>query len=220
MLEHRSRINQFAQEQDGTTTLRNFPQVTVEAVEEDGPPRNWLSELGLPTNHEDLEILARPRGMSARRLSFILLDEAPTRFSGQPRLNPEKITLPTSCQLELGHIGYAIGTVDYFVPLLQSLKLSYSTEPVLLHCIEPLSIPFSPEGSFVVAHAQFFDSDLASAAWTGVERGIFTHACPIIYRPTAAPADSGVLIEVSLVCGDFPGLNNARILRRWEESGG
>lgn len=217
MLEHRSLIGQFAKKQDGTMALRNFPQVVVEAVEEDGPPRNWLSELDLPLNHVDLEILSRPRGLSARRLSFILLDETPTRFPGHPRLNPEKIGLPPSVQLELGHIGYAIGTVDYFVPLLQSRKLSSSDEPVLLQGIGPLSTQFSPEGSFIVACARLFDSPLAEAAWLGVEKGVFTHACPIIYRRPDEPADGGTLIQVSLVCGDFPGCLNARILRRWEE---
>lgn len=220
MLEHRSVIGQLVQEQNGAWALRNFPQVTVSAVEENGPPRNWLGELGLPANHEDLEILARPRGLSARRLSFILLDESPTRFPGQPRLNPEKIGLPPAVQLELGHIGYAIGTVDYFVPLLQSRKLSASDEPVLLQGIAPSATPFSPAGSFIVAHARLYDSPLAEAAWRGVGTGVFTHACPIIYRRPGAPADSGTLVEASLVCGDFPGWANARILRRWEEVSG
>ncbi len=215
MLEHRSVIGRLVQQQDETWALRNFPEATVLAVEEDGPPRNWLSELGLPANREDLEILARPRGLSTRRLSFILLDESPTRFPGHPCLKPEKIGLPPSVQLELGHIGYAIGTVDYFVPLLQSRKLSPG--PVLLQSVEPHSIQFSPEGSFIVAHARLFDSELATAAWRGAEKGVFTHACPIIYRRPDEPADGGTLIQVSLVCGDFPGCANARVLRRWEE---
>lgn len=220
MLEHRSVIGQLVQEQNGAWALRNFPQVTVEAVEENGPPRNWLNELGLPANHEDLEILARPRGLSARRLSFILVDESPTRFPGQPRLNPEKIGLPPAVQLELGHIGYAIGTVDYFAPLLQSRKLSSSDDPVLLQGIAPSATPFSPEGDFIFAIAKLFDSPLAEAAWRGVEEGIFTHACPIIYRRPDEPAGGGVLIEVSVVGQEFPGCPNARILRRWEEVSG
>lgn len=222
MLEHRSVIGQFAQKQDGTIALRNFPQVTVEVVQEEWPlgVRNWLGELGLPNNHEDLDILARPRGMSARRISFILLDEAPTRFPGQPRLNPENIGLPPAVQFELGHIGYAIGTVDYFVPLLQSRKLSSSDQPVLLQSIEPFSITFSPEGSYVVAQAKFYDSPLAEAAWLGITRGIFSHACPVVFRRSDEAADTGTLIQVSLVTSDFPGCNNARILRQWEEVDG
>jgi hypothetical protein len=221
MLEHLSPL-QFIKKPDGTMGLKGQPSVTLETVEGQGQVkgRDWQSELFLPKYREDWEALARPRGLSARRVSFVLMDEAPTNQKGHPRLRPEMIELPTSCQFELGHTGFVVGIVNYFVPLLRSQKLSCSDEPVLLPSLEPFSIPFTPEGSFVVAHARLYDSPLAEAAWLGITRGIFSHVCPIIFRPFGAPADTGTLLQVSLVPGDFPGCPNARIMRQWEEVAG
>lgn len=221
MLEHLSPL-QFIKKPDGTMGLKGQPSVTLETVEGQGQVkgRDWPSELGLPPFYEDWEVLARPRGMSSRRLSFVLMDESPTNQKGHPRLRPEMIELPTSCQFELGHTGFVVGIVNCFVPLLRSQKLSCNDEPVLLPSSEPFSLPFTPEGSFVVAQAQFYDSGLAEAAWLGITRGIFSHACPVIFKPFGAPADTGTLLQVSLVPGDFPGCPNARILRQWEEVSG
>lgn len=221
MFPHLSQF-QFEQRQDGKMGIKGHPSVILETVEGQGrvTGRDWQSELFLPKYREDWEALARPRGLSARRVSFVLMDEAPTNQKGHPRLRPEMIELPTSCQFELGHTGFVVGIVNYFVPLLRSQKLSRSDEPMLLPSSEPLSLPFTPEGSFVIAYAQLYDSPLAEAAWLGITRGIFSHACPVIFKPFGAPASTGTLLQVSLVPGDFPGCPNARILRQWEEVAG
>ena len=220
MLEHLSPL-QFITKSDGTMALKHYPQITLQTVEGQGrvTGRDWISELHLPRSSRDLEALARASGMSARGLQFVLMDESPTRLPGHPRLRPEQITLPTfGCQLEFGHLGFIIGVVGLFV--LRSPKVPSSEEPEQLRSIEPFSMPFTPDGHFVLAQAWLYNSPLAEAAWLGITRGIFTHVCPVVFRSSDAPADSGTLVQVSLVPGDFPGCANARVLRRWEESGG
>ena len=77
-------------------------------------------------------------------------------------------------------------------------------------------IPASVEGDCIIAQAQLFDSPLAEKAWKALERGIFTHVCPMILRDNREPLGTGMLVEVSLATDDNPGCPGARILKHWE----
>ncbi len=98
---------QFLQQPGGAIQLKNLPHLTLEPIEEQGTAigLDWQRELGLPTYFEDWEAMARADGLSAHQVAFVLMDEAPTRLPGAPRLCPPQVTLPQTCPFELGHTG-------------------------------------------------------------------------------------------------------------------
>ena len=76
---------------------RSEPQVSfaevpltgpMDIVPQDGPVRDWLQELGLPKDWEQLDQLAKPRGFADRFAKIIVVDESPTRFPGAWRFRP------------------------------------------------------------------------------------------------------------------------------------
>ena len=60
------------------------------------------------------------------------------------------------------------------------------------------------------------DSPLAEKAWDALQRGIFTHVCPLVFRKCDEPVGTGQLVEISLVDGGYPGCQHARVLKTWE----
>jgi hypothetical protein len=130
------------------------------------------------------------------------MDESPTRLTGHPRMQPKQIVLPTQCPLELGHSGFVIGTVYQYTLGLEALR---SALPALLG----LTLPAELDGDYLLAQATFFDSPLAEKAQAGVQKNIFSHVCPVLW--STAPG-TGLLVQVSLVPGDYPGCPNAKIL--------
>lgn len=204
---------QYAQKPDGSMTLKDFPHVTLETIEQQGTVagRDWQAELGMPEFFEDWETLARLRsGMSRRVVRFIVMDESPTNMRGHYRHQPQRVTLPATCQLELGHTGFVVGVVDTFMCCFGQEGLEAARS-----CFD-LKIPNDLEGDFIIGMASFFDSPLAEKAWEGLPRGIFSHVCPVLLRPTSEPPGVGQLVQVSLVPGDYPGCPNARVLG-WSE---
>lgn len=185
---------QFIRHPDGSMRLKDFPTVTLNTIEQQGTVtgRDWQAELGLPVYFEEWEAMATLKSDTRHgTLTFILMDESPTRLPGHPRLQPKLMSLPTVCSLELGHSGFLIGMVTAYV-------LDERRSDV--------------EGDFILGHARFFDSPLAEKAMEGVRRKILTHVCPVVYRPDGAPPGSGAVLQVSVVPGDYPGCPNARIL--------
>jgi hypothetical protein len=137
------------------------------------------------------------------------MDQGETRFHGHYRLQPQQIVLPALCHLEFGHRGFVVGVVDAFV-------LGFTENRKDLNRLG-IDLPADVEGDCILAHAQLFYSRLADKAWQALQRGIFTHVCPLILREnTDAPLGTGQLVEVSVTTGDYPGCPGARILKWWE----
>lgn len=201
---------QYVHHTDGRIVLEGLPNVQVETVLEQGTVqgRNWQQELGLPTYHEEWEAMARPRSMpSGRRIQFVLMDESVTRLKGNPRLQPQHIMLPypTKCPLTLSHTGFVVGIVYSFLLI---------SEPDR-EALKGLRIdqPDFTEGQWILSEAELFSSALADAAWQGLQEQIFTHTCPVLFTKPGEPIGGGELIEVALTPGDYPGCQNARVLK-------
>lgn len=205
-----SSIQNYTRHPDGTLTLEGLPHVRVDAIQGQGAVvgRDIARELGLPIYFEDWEAMAKARGLSRRMVRFILADESRTRLEGCPNLQPRLISLPQSCGLEFGHHGFLVGAVCTFF-------LGYKEYWEDLKNIG-VEVPSSVEGDCIIAQAQLFDSPLADKAWEALERGIFTHVCPLILRKDAEPMGTGQLVEVSLTTDDYPGCPGAKILRWWK----
>lgn len=168
----------------------------MDIVPQDGPVRDWLQELGLPKDWEQLDQLAKPRGFADRFARIIVVDESPTRFPGAWRFRPSEIVFQRGYYLfTLSHLGLVIGRCS------------------LLH-VNPAGVVPGTDGMCLTATVMFYDSDLAMAAWRGIASNIFTHVSAIVVRPPDAPADVGELIEIGLV--NSPGCPGARILKTWE----
>lgn len=199
---------QFEPQPDGSMRVKDFPALTPHTIEGQSSAvgRDWQSELGLPEFFEDWERLARPRSDAHRgRVTCVLMDESETRLVGHPRMHPKQIVLPSVCSLELGHSGFIIGSVyGYFL----GTGDMRSALPALLN----LTLPSELEGDYLLGMASFFDSPLADKAQEGVRQGIFTHVCPVVWSTEGAPVGTGLLVQVSLGPGDFPGCPHALVL--------
>ncbi len=168
--------------------------------EDPEPPFDWLAALSLPKDWDELDRLSEFHGFSNRYVRFVLADESKTRFPGSPRMNPKSYRYPDRrrpAQLTLGHLGYTIGEV-------------YAIEPG-----SPSEVP-TADGFFLVGIGRFFDSELATAAWEGISRGIFAHVCTVLLRTENEQFGSGQILEVAII--DRPGCPGARILRYWDYS--
>jgi hypothetical protein len=205
-----SPIQQFVHHEDGTISLKGRPGVRVDVIEQQGhaTARDIQKELDLPTYYEQWQELAEPIGLSRRQLQFIVADESATRFPGSIRLQPRKIVLPHSCYLEFGHRSFIVGVVTSLILVDAAAREELKQAG--------LDIPSYVEGDCIVGTARLFDSPLASKAWEALQRGIFSHTCPLLFRPHTAPLGTGRLVEVSLTTDDFPGCPGARILKAWE----
>lgn len=184
---------------DGTATLGGVhfgcPSDTFEDPE---PPFDWLQALDLPKDWEQLDRLSEYQGFSDRFLRCIIADESPTRFPGSPRLCPQSYRLPDQpVGLTLAHLGYNIGVV-------WAMELK-----------APHEVP-ETEGHCLLGSVRFLDSELADAAWQGIQRGIFRHVCGVLKRQGEEPFGSGELLEVALI--DRPGCPGARILASWDNA--
>ena len=181
----------------------------MQTIEEQGHVigRNWQQELELPTYQEEWEAMATVRGMSLRHVRFIVMDQSASRLPGHARLQPKAVILPSTCPFELGHTGFVIGNVYGFVTGFDELR-------ELIPSLFNIEIPTEPEGDFIIGTARLFDSALAQKAWEGLQLGIFTHVCPMIFTPAESPGMQR-LAQVSLVPGDFVGCEGARILTTW-----
>ena len=207
-----SELQQFIHHADGTITVEGFPGLKVHTIEEQGRvvARDIERELGLPKYFEDWEIMAKPEGLSQRMVRFILMDQSVTRLQGNPRLQPRKVDLPSTCHLEFAHRGFVIGIVYAFV-------FGFSEHLGVLEQMG-MEIPTDVEGDCLLAQARLFNSPLADKAWEALERGIFSHVCPSIYYEDGGSVETGKLVEVSLTTDDYPGIPNARVLNTWEET--
>lgn len=207
-----SQFQQFVHHPDGGISLEGFPGITLDMIQEQGRAQAETieRELGLPTYFEEWAELAKPQGLSGRMVRFVLADESVTRFHGNPRLQPTKIALPPTavCHLEFGHRGFLVGVVSAFFPG----YLDYRADLKQIG----LEVPSFVEGDCILAQAQLFASPLADKAWEAIERGIFTHVCPLLLRNDTEPLGTGRLVEVSLTTGEYPGCPGARILKTWE----
>jgi hypothetical protein len=207
-----SAYQQFEHHADGTITVKGFPDLAVEVIADQGRVvgRDIEKELRLPKYRDDWEHLATSRGLSARQCRFVLMDESETRFPGQPRLRPQQIMLPTTCYLEFAHRGFIVGVVNAFL-------LGFDEQRTSLPSLLGIDLPTDMEGDYIIGQAILFDSPLADAAWLALQRGLFTHVCPLILRehPETEPVGTGRLVEVSLTSDDYPGCANARILAIW-----
>lgn len=141
----------------------------------------------------------------------MLLDESETRLQGNPRLQPRLIGLPptATCPLEFEHQGFVVGSVYAFF-----LGIKENADDLRRMQID---IPDWVEGECILAQAQLFASPLADKAWEALQRGIFTHVCPLVLRQDAAPLGTGQLVEVSLTTSDYPGCPGAKIMKIWEK---
>jgi hypothetical protein len=203
---------QYQHHKDGRITLEELPNVQVETVLEQGTiqGRNWQQELRLPTYHEEWETMARPRSLtSGRRIQFVLMDESVTRLTGNPRLQPQNIMLPYPMRvpLTLSHTGFVVGTVYSFL-----LISEQDREALKRLCIDQ---PDFTEGQWILSEAELFDSSLADTTWRGLQAQIFTHTCSLLSTQPGEPIGAGELIEVALTTGDYPGCQNARVLKTW-----
>lgn len=199
---------QFKEAPDGSMSLKDHPNVRLDTIEEQGTVkgRDWQSELKLPVYFEEWEALARIKSPFYRgSLTFIVMDESPTRLPGHPRLQPKQIVLSTVCGLELGHSGFVVGMVHSYHLGIDDLQ---RTLPSRLN----VKLPAEVEGDFLIAQATFFDSLLADRALEGLKRNIFTHTCPVLWTPDGAPTGTGALVQVALVPGDYPGCPNAKVI--------
>ena len=119
--------------------------------------RNIEAELGLPRYFEKWEELASPRGLSGRQIQFIVMDESETRFPGNYRFQPQRITLPNACHLEFGHRGFVVGIVHPFF-------LEFDELRALTHSLSGIELPKEVKSDYVIAEATLFDSPLADKA--------------------------------------------------------
>jgi hypothetical protein len=208
----KSQFQQYEHHPDCTITLEGLPHVKIDTIQDQGhaTARDLERELGMPTYFEEWEALATPLGLSPRMVRFVLMDESETRLQGNPRLQPRLITLPptATCPLEFGHRGFVVGMVSAFF-----LGFKENIEDLRRMQID---IPAHVEGECILAQAQLFDSPLADKAWEALQRGLFTHVCPLILRQNHEPPGTGQLVEVSLTTGDYPGCPGAKILKMWE----
>lgn len=202
---HRS-LFQFDNPDGSSPRLENFPNLRLETIEQQATAkgRDWQTELGMPTYFEEWEQMARFRSTARRGdLKFVVADESQTNLPGHPRLQPKLLSLTTVCPLELAHSGFIVGMVYAYVLGIEEGR--YALPPWLT-----LTLP-QTKGDTLVACAQFIDSPMAEKAIEGLRRKIFTHICPTVFRPDGAPEGSGAVLQVSLVPGDFPGIENARV---------
>ena len=197
----------------GRITVEGLPNVNIHTIAEQGAVqgRNWQQELGLPAYHEEWEAMARPQSLtSGRRIRFVLMDESVTRLQGNPRLQPQHIMLPypMRCPLTLSHTGFVVGTVYSFLLISEQDR----------EALKGLGIdqPDFTEGQWILSEAELFGSSLADKAWQGLQEQIFTHTCPVLFTNSGEPIGGGQLIEVALTPGDYPGCQNARVLKAWE----
>lgn len=101
--------------QQGAVTVDGIAGVQVETVDatltiEGQPVRDWRAELRLPKHFETLEGMAKPRGYSWRRVTFIVGDESPTYFPVNWREHPRSRTYaPSGHLLTLAHLPFVIG---------------------------------------------------------------------------------------------------------------
>jgi hypothetical protein len=177
-------------------------------VEEQGKVtgRDWQTELSLPTYAEEWAQWAEVRGMSTRSVRFIVMDQSESRLPGHTRLTPQTVTLPDTVPLELGHSGFLIGVVHAFVTGFDEVR-------AMIPDLFNIEIPDpQPEGDYIIGTARLFDSPLANAAWRGLQRGIFSHVCPMVL--TAERVET--LVQVTLTPGDYVGCTGARVLATWE----
>ena len=79
-----------------------------------------------------------------------------------------------------------------------------------------IEVPAYVEGDCLIGDAQLFNSPLADRAWEAMEREIFSHVCVVVFRQNTQALGTGQLVEVSLTTDDYPGCQNARILKAWE----
>jgi hypothetical protein len=204
-----SSIQQYEFHEGGRITLKGRPDVTLDLVDQQGlaEARAIDKELGLPIHYEQWAEIAKPAGMSTRRIEFIVTDESVTNLKGNPRNQPQRIELPEACYLEFGHRSFLVGLVTSLVLFPAGIRDAFADMG--------LHIPPYVEGDCILGEATLFNSVLARKAWEGIERGVFTHVCPLIFRDPDAPIGTGKLVEVSLT-GDYVGCRNARILKAWE----
>ena len=208
----KSSYQQYVHHADGLVTLEGHPGVKLDVIQDQGraTARAIEQELGLPTYFEEWEALATPQWLSRRMVRFVLLDESETRLQGHPRLQPRLITLPPTgtCWLEFGHRGFVVGAVSAFF-------MGFKENVDDLRRMQ-IDIPAWVEGECIIAQAQLFASPLAAKAWEALQRGIFTHVCPLILRQDHEAIGTGQLVEVSLTTGDYPGCPGAKILTMWD----
>jgi len=168
----------------------------LETIVQEGPVRDWFDELGLPKDLDQLDRLAKSNRFSGRMIKIIVVDESRTNFPGAWRFKPTEIQfLPGGYLLMLSHLGLVIGQCD------------------LLTLHPPGVIP-EAEGACITAVARLYDSALATAAWNGIERKIFTHVSGTFARPPLDPPGGGVLID-GLNLTDYSGCPGAQILKSW-----
>lgn len=207
-----SRLQQFQHNEDGTISIKGQPGIVVEAIAEQdlalatAHALQLENVLGLPHYREDWERFAAYTGMSSRMVKFVLVDESISRLVGSPRYQPRNITWPASCALEFGHRGFLVG-------MLTSITQCFDLPA---EALKTLGIDVPIEGACLIGEAQLFNSRLADKAWEAMQRGLFTHVCPLLFRQPQEPLGGGTLVEVSLVSGDYPGCRNARIVKAWE----
>jgi hypothetical protein len=210
-------------QQDGSCLvagLEGVQIVGVDVVPESGPVRDWLAELGIPKDWGAIEAMAQPRGLTARRIRFIVCDESPTRFPGNPRLQPSHIIIPHDQRLlTLGHLSYNVGILEW---LNHGIPQACLSDVDFMRALNPSSDLFlapdegpEPEGRFILGQARLFDSELADKAWQGIEWKIFTHVCGVLLRiPATSPYQQ--IAEVAIIDGPGAGCPGARILKHWE----
>lgn len=205
-----SQIQRYEHHPDGTVTLKGRPGVKLDLIKQQGlvTARAIEKELGLPRYFEQWELLAKHTGMSRRLVQFIVADESETLLEGIPRFQPQHILLPPTCYLEFGHRSFIVGTV-------MSLILVRADSREGMQQVD-LTIPAYVQGDCIVGTARLFASPLADKAWEALQRGIFTHACPLVFRQPNEQAGTGRLVEVTLTTSDYPGCLNAKILKAWE----
>ena len=194
---------QLRQQADGAWTVGLEGVTRVDTIDEQEPPRDWLAELDLPKDWSKLEAMARPRGLSARRVRCIIGDESPTCFPGAWRYRPQAWTYADDLNVTLGHLSFIVGRVEHVYP---GSRDQWAAEKQKVD---------GATGEFVIGEVRLYDSDLADAAWEGIRQGIFGHVCAILVRSTTAPLGTGELLEVALT--DRPACPGARILETWEE---
>ena len=207
----KSSWQQYDHQPDGSIGLVGRPDVGIEVIQDQGrvTGRNIEAELGLPKYFEEWEVLAKPRGLSRRQIQFIVMDQSETRFPDRYRFQPQRVTLPSTCHLEFGHRGFVVGIVHTFLLGFEELRERIPS-------MFSVELPEEVEGDYIVGQGTLFDSPLAEKAWDALRLGIFTHVCPLVFRKIDEPAGTGQLVELSLVAGDYPGCQNARVLKTWE----
>jgi hypothetical protein len=187
---------QYQRAQDGSWQVSGLDGVSISKVEifdDTEPVFDWLQALGIEKDREKISQMAVPAGFSSRFLRVIVCDESPTKLGF--KFQPPQLFVRERPPLTLGHIGYAVGEVQW-------LQLGGLDEAV------------DVEGDYIWGIAQLFDSALADAAWRGIQGKIFQHVCAVVLRPSSEPAGTGEIVEVALT--DRPGSPGARILEKWQ----